>query len=110
MAQWHLDELRVALERMGWRIGELPGDDYRLSATWALKRAAQLNETFIDFEGLDDMRTLPVVESYACLERGTQNSLYFGRHGEGGSPTREGWKANLAAFVRAIGGVPAKGR
>ena len=35
MARWHLDELRSALERKGWRVvAQLPGDDYRVAATW----------------------------------------------------------------------------
>jgi hypothetical protein len=105
MAQWHLDELRGTLERKGWKITELPGDDYRLSATWSLNRSAQSPEAFIDFEGLDDMKTLPIVESYACSERGKPNSLYFGRRGERHSRTRESWKAELEVFVRAIDGV-----
>jgi hypothetical protein len=31
MANWHLDELKMALEKRGWRIAECPGDDHRIS-------------------------------------------------------------------------------
>ena len=41
MALWHLDELRNALERRGWRFeGELPGDGYAISATCSFRRSA----------------------------------------------------------------------
>ena len=39
MAQWHLDEIRAALEKRGWRLtAELPGNDYNISATWQFER------------------------------------------------------------------------
>jgi len=56
----------------------------------------------IDFDGLDDMKTLPVAESYACSVRGTSNSLYFRRKGVGGSRQAERWPEELAAFVAGV--------
>jgi hypothetical protein len=103
MAQWHLDQLRIALEKDGWRFtDELPGDDYRVSATWLFERSAS-GKLMIDFDGLDDMKTLPIAESYACSVRGTSHSLYFRRKGAGGSRQAERWPEELAAFVAAVG-------
>lgn len=103
MAKWHLDELRNALERRGWRYeGELPGDDYRISATWRFGRSGRDTFLLIDFEGLDDLRTLPITESYACHVRGSQHALYFRRRGHRGSRSRDHWLQELAAFVAVL--------
>jgi hypothetical protein len=102
MAQWHLDQLRSALESRGWRLAEeLPGDDYRIAGSWSLERSSSA-KLIIDFEGLDDMKTLPVAESYACSVRGALHSLYFRRKGVGGSRQAERWPEELAAFVANV--------
>jgi len=104
MAQWHLDQLREALERRGWRLkSETPGDGYRIAGSWAMERVGvPPGQLIIDFEGLDDMKTLPVIESYACTVRGSRHSLYFRRKGEGASPARERWTSELSAFVAGV--------
>jgi hypothetical protein len=103
MAQWHLDELRGALERRGWRVtAELPGDDYKISGTWELRRSGDPRVLLIDFDGLDDMRVLPLHQSYACRTRSTEHSLYFRRRGESGSPPRARWRKELSAFVEVV--------
>ena len=103
MAQWHLDELRMALERRGWRLAlEPPGNDYKISGTWALERAGQPNQLIIDFDGLDDMKTLPLAENSACSIRGTSTSLHFRRRGERNSGARERWSRDLALFVAGV--------
>ena len=100
MARWHLDELRSALERKGWRvIAELPGDDYRVSATWELRRSGDPRSLLIDFDGFDDMNCLPLDESYACQVRDTDHSLSFSRRGETGSAARARWHDTLISFV-----------
>jgi hypothetical protein len=106
MAQWHLTELRDALQRKGWRFdAELPGDDYRISATWRFVRSGRgPNELLIDFDGLDDTVTLPIFESYACQARGTPHSLYFRRRGDNDPPARGRWVDDLSRFVTAVGG------
>ena len=104
MAEWHLKELRDALEQGGWRItAERPGDDYSISATWEIQRSSKLPTILIDFKGLDDMVTLPIEQSYGCHVRG-QNScrLYFGRRGEGRSQVRQAWKDELTLFTQAL--------
>ena len=104
MAKWHLDELREALERRGWRLkSELPGDDRRISGSWALVRSGETGELVIDFEGLDESEVLPLAESYACAVRGTSHSLYFRRRGENGSIPRERWRNELSNFVAGVG-------
>ena len=102
MAGWHLDDLRAALERKGWNIVELEGDDYRVSGTWQLRRSNDPRTVFVDFEGLDDLKTLPLEQSYACRVRGTRNSLYFGRRGKSGSASRERWRTELGLFVDTV--------
>jgi hypothetical protein len=102
MAQWHLDQLRSALEQRGWRLTqEFPGDDYRVAGSWSLERSPA-GRLIIDFEGLDDMKTLPMAESYACSVRGASNSLYFRRKGESGSRQAKRWPEELAAFVASV--------
>jgi len=100
MARWHLNDLRASLEQYGWRVvAELPGDDYRISGSWELHRGNSTSVVIIDFEGIDDMRTLPIQEAYACRIRGSEHSLYFGRRGRSGSAARGRWRAALASFV-----------
>jgi hypothetical protein len=102
MADWHLTDIEEALKRRGWRIVErLPGDDYRVSATWQLERGNDKRNVLIDFDGLDDLKTLPIEQSYSCTQRGARNSLYFRRKG-----ARNEWHAELAAFVLALEGTP----
>jgi hypothetical protein len=105
MAQWHLDELRRALERKGWRVAaELPGDGYKVSATWELRRSGDPRTLFLDLDGLDDMRVLPPAESYGCTVRGTTHSLYFRRRGTSDPVARGRWQTDLAKFVEAASG------
>jgi len=103
MAQWHLDELRAALEKRGWRVAaELPGDDYKISATWELKHGNDARTLLVDLDGLDEKKVLPPTESYSCTLRGTQHSLYFRRRGTTEPTARERWRKDLSAFVEAI--------
>jgi hypothetical protein len=103
MAQWHLDDLRNALDHLGWRFeAEHPGDDYRISATWEFSRSSPPTRLLIDFDGLDDMKTLPLLESYGCRVRDTTFSLYFGKRGEPESRARKRWAEQLATFAAAL--------
>lgn len=102
MAQWHLDEIRSALEPHGWRVTlELPGDEYKVSATWELRRAGDTRTLIIDFDGLHETHVLPLIKSYACCARATNHSLYFRRRGQSGSTARERWLNELATFAKA---------
>lgn len=104
MAEWHLKELREALERRGWRfVAEHEGDSYSISASWEFIREANRPPLFIDFEGLDDMNTLSIDESYGCRVRGVDAlGFYFGRKGTAGSSRRSNWLAELSEFVEWI--------
>jgi hypothetical protein len=103
MAQWHLDGLREALERKGWRFeSELPGDDRAISGRWKFVRSGAPREMVIDFHGLDDLEVLPMAESYACYVQGSSHSLYFRRRGEKGTTTRDRWRSELQSFVAEI--------
>ena len=102
MAEWHLNELRAALERRAWRIAEHPGDRYGISATWEIARSGQSSNLFLDFNGLDDLQTLPLDQAYACTVRDNRVELYFSRRGETGSPQRSKWKDDLKKFLAAL--------
>jgi hypothetical protein len=106
MADWHLQAIRSALEARGWVIVEQPGDDYRISGTWELRRPRDERVLRIDFEGLDDMRTLPLDQSYGCQVRGTEGTppgLYLRR-----ARAKELWNAELAAFVTFVETYPGR--
>ena len=93
MSQQHLDELLHALTQKGWKLVEtLPGDDYRISAVWQISRG---NVCFrLTFDGLDDLKCLPIEQSYGCqLEGYDSQSLYFGK---------KSWKTDLATFVDGL--------
>jgi hypothetical protein len=97
VAEWHLHDIRRALERRGWAITEQPGDGYRIAATWELRRGGDDRVIHIDFSGLNDMKTLPITESYGCEVRGCRSSLYFRR-----ARSHELWEGELAALVSSI--------
>ena len=101
MAQWHLDELRNLLQRRGWSIiAQQAGDGYSVSATWVIQRSTRFEPLLIDFEGLDDMETLPLEQSFGCYIRGRSSTgMYFGRKGHKSSERRANWDEELAKFV-----------
>jgi hypothetical protein len=104
MADWHLKGLRDAMESSGWRfVAEHASDHLYVSASWEFEGNKNEPHIFIDFEGIDDLRTLPIDESYACHVRNNRSlSLYFGRKGEKGSTQRETWKKELHGFVASL--------
>ncbi len=106
MAAWHLEDLRNALEKSGWRVtDELQGDEYKISATWRIRRNSPVMTLSIDFNGLDDMRTLPIEQSYGCSVREKPGcDLYFGRKGLKGSDQRTRWQSDLKGFVATLEG------
>ena len=54
MSKNHLLALEEALASKGWRVvAVLPGDDYRISATWQVERGGGQSRLFIDFDGLE---------------------------------------------------------
>src|SRR5688500_526428 len=104
MADWHLKDIRHALERSGWRlVAEHPGDGYRISGSWELTRDKRAESILIDFVGFDDMITLPMERSYGCSVRNRRDSqLYFGRMGNKGSQTRERWMGHLKSLIQSL--------
>jgi hypothetical protein len=93
VADWHLRELERELARRGWRIeAVLPGDDYRVSASWKITRGDA--EHFLDFQGLDDLETLPLDEAYGVDIRGREGGLYFGKRPSETHPSRH-WPEEL---------------
>jgi hypothetical protein len=104
MAEWHLKELRNAIERSGWRfVAEHAGDGYRISATWEFERDVSERHILVCFEGLDDLRTLPIQESYGCHVQDVPGAtLYFGRKGRKNSTRRDAWVTDLRSFTTAL--------
>ena len=101
MADWHLRELEEGLTRRGWRIDTvLPGNDYDISASWKIVRGDA--ERLLDFEGLDDLDTLPLERAYGVRVRDREESgLYFGKQSSDARPNRP-WEHDLDAFVVAL--------
>jgi hypothetical protein len=96
MGDTHLDELRNALEQKGWNVvSQEDGDDYRISAVWRIQRSTRAEPTNLLFAGLDDMRTLPIEQAYACEVQGRKDvSLYFGSMKE--------FRKALPGFIAAL--------
>ena len=97
MAGWHLKALDHALTQRGWRVVAVhPGNDLNVSASWEIQRSTEEPPLFIDFDGLDDLRCLPLEQSYGCQVRGEYGpSLYFRKN----NPL---WPRDLEQFVRAL--------
>lgn len=101
MAEWHLNDLRNALERRGWRIvNELPSRHLYISGTWEIERDRK--RLSIDFNGSDDLNTLPMEKSYGCGVEGQIDGLYFSRKGTKGSERAKTWKNELEKFVQDL--------
>jgi hypothetical protein len=93
MAEWHLDELENEIQRIGWRIkSRLDGDDYKISASWIIERGTTRQ---IDFEGLDEMKCLPIEKAYGCKVNDTEIKLYFYKKGDN-------WNSQLAGFISEL--------
>jgi hypothetical protein len=105
MSVSHLRALEEALSGRGWRVvATYPGDDYRISASWELRRSGREGSLLVDFDGMgpDGDVCLPVEESYGCRVRGCPGvSLYFRRVNR----SRQLWEQELADFVRSLDDV-----
>jgi hypothetical protein len=78
MSECNIEELNKSLEKNNWKIIEdIPGNDYGISLSWKIQRSNQEEPTIIDFEGFDDLITLPIEKSYGCNIRGKNIMLYF---------------------------------
>ncbi|MDJ0711074.1 MAG: hypothetical protein QNJ14_11815 [Woeseiaceae bacterium] len=97
MSKIHLNDIRQCLESAQWKIvEELDGDGYRISGVWVIARPDGTNLFHLDFEGLDDMETLPVEQSYACaIREAPYVSCYFSRPGRS-------WPNELANFENML--------
>ncbi len=101
MAQWHLQELRVALEQRGWRlISEQPGDDNSISAYWHLQRSDNEPTLVIAFQGLSETACLPLSKSYGCSIVGKENiGLYFKKRSRENKERHQQWQEELQKFI-----------
>ena len=98
MATWHLDELRAALEKRGWRVV------VRVEhGAWELDRAGDPRQVVLDLEGFDPMRVHPISDCRGCRVRGAPHALAFRTPGQRGAAARARWRRELAAFVAARG-------
>lgn len=96
MTERHLNDLEIALTRAHWVVLErLAGNDYDISGYWVIARPDGASQTTLVFNGLDDLKTLPMHKSYGCTARSVEcASLYFA----GGLS----WKADLGRFIYAL--------
>jgi hypothetical protein len=97
MSNKHLKELEDILNTFHFIISNrLDGNGYDISETWEICRPDGTDKIHIDFEGLDDMKTLPVEQCYGCkIREQPLNFLYFFK-----SQTK--WKTELMDFVNKI--------
>lgn len=95
--QYHLHDIKTALNDNHWKvIDELPGNDYDIAAVWQIARPNGLNILHIEFEGLDDMKTLPIERAYAIKIREAPDiGAYFSR------PSRS-WITELEQFMSKL--------
>ncbi len=98
MSQKHLDDLRKALERKHWVVSkELEGNGYDVTGSWEVSRPDESTAFHIDFEGLDDLETLPINKAFGCRVRErTDVAAYFAR-------VTRSWPAELASFIGELG-------
>lgn len=100
MSGFHLNDLKKELEKNHWAVvSELEGNDYEISGVWVISRLNGKNQMHLEFEGLNDMETLPVVKSYGCRIKENPNiKLYLSR-------VERTWKVELSKFVEALNDV-----
>ncbi|MEM7262780.1 MAG: hypothetical protein AAF488_12375, partial [Planctomycetota bacterium] len=89
------------LEQGRWRIAaETSGNDYDISGVWQITRRDGTSELHLEFQGLDDLETLPIERAYSCRVREASDvSLYFRRKGSA-------WQQELREFVERLGRCP----
>jgi hypothetical protein len=108
MAQWHLDELRAALQQRGWGIEQREGEGYRGAARWVLRRAgvrygkAETRELVLEFGVHDARGVLPLDQAWSCAVPALGLDLYFTQPGLPHSESRLRWQARLGDFARAL--------
>lgn len=98
MALKHLEELREELTAHQWSVEELPGDnEFYISAIWKVWNPKYPGIVLeIVFDGMDELTTLPVEESYGCYIEGySEQTLYF-------FDNDRLWKSNLMQFLEAL--------
>lgn len=107
MAEWHLRELRDALEQRGWRlIAELPSDKHNVSAYWQLQRSSKKPAVVIAFDGLDESKVLPLFESYGCYVVGQERLiLYFKKRSLDSTERHRVWQQELHDFVTQLDAI-----
>lgn len=97
MSDIYLNDIRRTLEKSHWHVvEELDGDGYSISRVWVVERPDGTSRFHLDFEGLDDMRTLPIEQGYGCTVREAPHvSCYFSRQGRS-------WPHELADFAKKL--------
>ncbi len=102
MAQWHLDDIENALNRIGWQVTLRQEDDseYSFLGSWTIKRSSEYIIYFDGlFDGMGNMIKNPSIDkAYACGIHDTKISLYFYKKGAK-------WQENLKRFVEEVNGL-----
>lgn len=94
MSIHHLRELRAALEQNHWTVvEELPGNDFDISGVWRIARPDGSQVFYLEFQGRDDLRALPMEDAYGIkIREAPEVGAYFARVGRT-------WPAELGRFI-----------
>ena len=98
----HIEDLRKKLNEHNWEVSEeLEGNELDISGYWVINQLYEPNKSLtLGFEGMDDLKVLPMEKSYACfLSEKPSVSLYFSKN----NPKM--WKKNLEEFVLNLNSV-----
>jgi len=111
MAHWHLREVKLAIEKLGWRVvSELPGDHYSIAQVWKIQRSPKEPTFFIEIGAMDgDGNLTPLDQAYECAVRDHPKiALYFGKRGLPQSKSRIRWRTELTQFVKDLESIAGK--
>ena len=98
----HIEDLRKKLNEHHWVISEeLEGNELDISGYWVINQLYEPNKSLtLGFEGMDDLKVLPMEKSYACfVSEKPSVLLYFSKN----NPKM--WKKNLEEFVLNLNSV-----
>ena len=93
----HIEDLRKKLNEHYWEVSE----ELDISGYWVINQFYEPNKSLtLGFEGMDDLKVLPMEKSYACfVSEKPSISLYFSKNNP------KIWKKNLEEFVLNLNSV-----
>lgn len=104
MAQWHIDELRKALENRNWKVQDEPySHNNRMTGAWRLKKGDF--STIIFFEGYDESGVFEFEKSFGCnLKDKNDVALYLPKHKpkKAKPNSLKAWQSELNEFIQGV--------